>query len=267
MLLAILGDLVYIKAQVVDTAGGYAVINRGVEWGVKPGLRAAFFNGREIYGVGKVVKAGSWEARVKPLGCRPEPGHLARLKVDLPGKGWNEDPLLTLARLYIAFTDDSGHYFFDPDWALDTPADWHLKTLKKMVEGAHALAPYVKDVKTEAGEALDSLLAAADTASVMRFLEFVADFPAAYMGKSLPFPAAYATWLKRGAPPSGKEVARRLAKADPVQISVILEQFDTPTLEVACDWLWRWGKVELLKKIRSLTRNEELKRFLDKALK
>ncbi len=267
LILALLAELAYVNAQVVDTAGGFVVINRGVEWGFKAGLRVAFYNYQKIYGIGRVVEADSWQAKVRPLRCEPQLGHLARAKVELPGQGWNEDPLLTLGRLYIAFTDDSGHYFFDPDWVIDTPKGWRLRMLEKMVKAARALAPYVKDIKTDAGEPLDSLLRATDTSSVMRFLEFAADFPAPYMGRSLPFAAAYATWLKRGAPPSGKEVARRLAGADELQMGVILEQFDLPTLEVACDWLWRWGKLDLLKKIKTLTKNDSLKKFIEKALR
>jgi hypothetical protein len=259
----------YIMAQVVDTQGLICEINRGKEWGVESGTNVGFYRvwGKtEMIAVGTVKEVGEGWAKVKARGGRerPGPGDLVQIKVSMPAKGWNTDPILTLGRLYIWFTDDTGRTLFWPEDVLDAAPGWRKALLNKMVESARLFAEYNKDVLSVNGDTLSNLLSEADSSDVMAYLEFVADFPAGYMGVKTPFPAAFATWLKQGSPPSGKRLARMLEAAKPEERSELVEKY-RPELPVALDWLVRWGQKPLALEIARSSGDENLIRLVEEA--
>lgn len=259
----------YIMAQVVDTEGLVCEINRGREWGVAVETKVGFYRvwGRtEMIAVGTVKEVGEGYAKVKARGGRerPGPGDLVQIKVSLPKRGWNTDPILTLGRLYIWFTDDTGKTMFWPDDVLDASPAWRDTLINNMLESAHLFAEYNKDILTVKGDTLSVLLAETDTSDIMAYLEFVADFPTGYMGVKTAFPAAFATWLKQGSPPSGKRLARMLEESNPDGRKVLVEQF-RPELPVALDWLVRWGQKPLALEIARSTGDENLIKLVEGA--
>ncbi len=259
----------YIMAQVVDTQGLVCEINRGKEWGVRPGIDVGFYRvwGKtEMIAVGTVKEVGEGWARVKARGGRerPGPGDLVQIKVDLPKRGWNTDPILTMGRLYIWFTDDTGRTLFWPEDALDASPGWRDTLIREMVESARLFAEYNTDVLSVNGDTLAKLLAETDSAGVMAYLEFVADFPTGYMGVKTPFPAAYATWLRQGSPPSGKRLARLLEAAKPEERGALTEKYRA-LLPVALDWLVRWGQKPLALEIAGSTGDESLIKLVEGA--
>lgn len=259
----------YIMAQVVDTQGLICEINRGKEWGVAPGIDVGFYRvwGKtEMIAVGTVKEVGEGWAKVKARGGRerPGPGDLVQIKVTLPARGWNTDPILTLGRLYIWFTDDTGRTLFWPEDVLDASPAWRDTVINEMTESARLFAEYNKDVLSVNGDTLSVLLSQTDSAGVKAYLEFVADFPTGYMGVKTPFPAAYATWLKQGSPPSGKRLARMLEAAKPEERETLVEKY-RPLLPVALDWLVRWGQKPLALEIARLTGDERLIKLVEEA--
>lgn len=259
----------YVMAQVVDTQGLVCEINRGKEWGLKPGSDVGFYRvwGKtEMIAVGTVKEVGEGWAKVKARGGRerPGPGDLVQIKVDLPARGWNTDPILTLGRLYIWFTDDTGRTLFWPEDVLDASPAWRDTLIREMTGSARLFAEYNQDIITINGDTLSKLLAETDSGLVMAYLEFVADFPAGYMGVKTAFPAAFATWLRQGSPPSGKRLARLLEGAKPDERDALAERF-RPELPVALDWLVRWGQKPLALEIARSTGDEALIRLVEGA--
>lgn len=259
----------YIMAQVVDTQGLVYEINRGKEWGVSAETKVGFYRvwGRtEMIAVGTVTEVGEGWAKVKARGGleRPGLGDLVQIKTDLPARAWNTDPILTIGRLYIWFTDDTGKTMFWPDDVLDASPAWRDTLIKQMLESAQLFAEYNKDVLTVQGDTLSELLAETDTSDVMAYLEFVADFPTGYMGVKTAFPAAYATWLKQGSPPSGKRLARWLEDAKPGDRKALVEKYRAE-LPVALDWLVRWGQKPLALEIARSTGDENLIKLVEGA--
>jgi len=259
----------YIMAQVVDTQGLVYEINRGKEWGISVETKVGFYRvwGKtEMIAVGTVKEVGEGYARVKARGGRERPslGDLVQIKVELPARGWNTDPLMTLGRLYIWFTDDTGKTLFWPDDVLDASPAWRDTLIKEMTESARLFAEYNKDVLSADGDTLAKLLAETDSADVMAYLEFVADFPTGYMGVKTAFPAAFATWLKQGSPPSGKRLARMLEEAKPDDRKALVEKFRAE-LPVALDWLVRWGQKPIALEIARSTGDERLIKLVEEA--
>ncbi len=259
----------YIMAQVVDTQGLICEINRGKEWGVSVDTKVGFYRvwGKtEMIAVGTVREVGEGWAKVKARGGRerPGPGDLVQVKVDLPVRGWNNDPILTLGRLYIWFTDDTGKTMFWPDDVLDASPAWRDTLIREMIESARLFAEYNQDVLTANGDTLSKLLAGTDSALIMAYLEFVADFPTGYMGVKTAFPAAFATWLRQGSPPSGKRLARMLEEARPDDRKALAEKF-RPELPVALDWLVRWEQKPLALEIAGSTGDEKLIKLVEEA--
>ncbi|MGB9590268.1 MAG: hypothetical protein ACPL68_05215, partial [Candidatus Hydrothermia bacterium] len=257
----------YIMAQVVDTQGLICEINRGKEWGVAVGTDVGFYRvwGKtEMIAVGTVKEVGEGYAKVKARGGRekPGPGDLVQIKVSLPKRGWNADPILTLGRLYIWFTDDTGRTMFWPEDVLDASPAWQDTLLREMIESARIFAEYNQDVITLNGDTLAKLLSETDSARVMAYLEFVADFPVGYMGVKTPFPGAYATWLKQGSPPSGKRLARMLEDSKPGDRNALVEKYRAE-LPVALDWLVRWGQKPLALEVARSTGDESLIRLVE----
>ncbi len=261
LMLMLAAEPAYIMAQVVDTSGGVCEINRGTQWGIAKGQTVGFYDvwqSGKIWAVGVVDSVESLRAFVKPKYHRkPSPGQLVQIKVQLKGSGWNDDPILSIGRLYIGFKDDSGHTMFFPDDVMDTDSLWRGQLLQDMLQSVRAMAEYTGDVLVNGKDTLSLLLSRVETKDITAFLEFVADFPAGYMGRELSFPGAYATWVKNGSPPSGKRLAKMLEQGNEETRKQLLSKY-RPELAVALDWLVRWGKKDLALQLAQSTKDQKL---------